>query len=634
MMQSNPTIFQNQEPAARRSYWSWGKVFELLVIIGLPLSLFWAFLPEAIRIGNGEQPQTIVGHLGMLLDRYWRFGKLFALFHLALALLLLWDSGYRKIWRESKTLESWDPQRGAPTGSGRLAQQLSLFLDESSRWAAHGVLVPLTDFSDRIDSLIEGIVDELHSRVNLFLVIGIAGTFFGLFGFALGAEGLLQGPNPEASLAPLSHALAVGLGNAFPVGFLGLFFTLLGHVAASSEEEKLRVAAAEATQRCLAARPATGLGDQIADVLRPVVDAQKTIAEALDPLRNLQRTLSETLEPVIRQFGQQLEQTGQVIQGQFDLLHSAVAGVESAVSGLAQLVAELRSVLRDVPRMLVQMAERASELQKAQTECCTALSQLQDATARCLSSLESASFKMQEFPTEARTNLEAAFRDVAAQCKQGWVDVARDYETTLAQIATNAVDGVQRSISEACDRLTNTSQEVATQLGQLAINARSVLENAVPAAIQTAVRELRGPLAELDQAFRAHYPQAVKDVTLAVQNGLELVGRAEQAVHHLLESVEQIEPALEAWQSLQKRLAECTVELKKASEASEHWTALRQDVLKVADKSQIAADTLRELRSTAQQVQQGLSELRGTVHGIHNLAVDSGVRVRPRFFAR
>src|ERR1700674_3788403 len=69
-------------------------------------------------------------------------------------------------------------------GKSDIVRELEVFLEEADRWRVQGVVLPLSDYSDRIDSLIEGLVDRLHNAVNLFLVAGLAGTFFGMAEFA------------------------------------------------------------------------------------------------------------------------------------------------------------------------------------------------------------------------------------------------------------------------------------------------------------------------------------------------------------------------------------------------------------------------------------------------------------------
>jgi hypothetical protein len=122
------------------------------------------------------------------------------------------------------------------------------------------------------------VTSSLHSRVNLFLVVGVAGTFFALFQFALKVSG---------AGADVAKSLREGLVLAFPVGFFGLVWTLLGHYAAFALEQELRRSVNGAIQRVMGQRQAYS---------HSVLDE---ISAALKPLKDLQGTLGETLQPVL-----------------------------------------------------------------------------------------------------------------------------------------------------------------------------------------------------------------------------------------------------------------------------------------------------------------------------------------------
>src|SRR5438874_5312272 len=140
--------------------------------------------------------------------------------------------------REIRACRNWI-DHGETSAKSQIVGELRLFLDESERWRTQGVAVPMTDYSDRIDSFIEGLSDHLHNAVNLFLIVGLAGTFFGMAEFARRAANPQQLSDPKEVLG----ALQTALGHSFPIGFLGLCLTILGHPLASYFESRLREAA-------------------------------------------------------------------------------------------------------------------------------------------------------------------------------------------------------------------------------------------------------------------------------------------------------------------------------------------------------------------------------------------------------
>jgi hypothetical protein len=100
--------------------------------------------------------------------------------------------------------------------------------------------------------MIEGYADNLHSAVNLFLIVGLAGTFLGMAEFARQAPDLQINSDPRKVL----DALRIALGHSFPIGFLGLCLTVIGHPFAALFEWKLRYAAKDAINHALRIRTA------------------------------------------------------------------------------------------------------------------------------------------------------------------------------------------------------------------------------------------------------------------------------------------------------------------------------------------------------------------------------------------
>lgn len=237
---------------------------------------------------------------------------------------------------------------------------LEQFVDESRAMGGKGLFVPMTDFSDRLDSAVEGKIAELHDRTNLFLYVGIAGTMFGVFEFAFRSYDLIISSAAQSDkLIKLGEYLASSMSRAFPVGFFGLLFTFIAQVIATRPEQHLREELSEATRKALDARKAAIRAQ--ADVIQK---ASRMIAEAVAPLKDLQTTFSESLKPVVELFGERLDRSLSLIQTQFKRLETSSAGlqtlvdeVKKAVGSIADATNSLDFTIKQTPNVINHLLE-------------------------------------------------------------------------------------------------------------------------------------------------------------------------------------------------------------------------------------------------------------------------------------
>src|SRR6202171_6320059 len=145
----------------------------------------------------------------------------FALLHVIVVLFI--GSTMRKLLAATQELKKWEP--GQP-GEGA-AMVLAAFVEDSNRLGARGFVVPITDYSDRLDAQVENIVDEVSERTALLLIVGIAGTIFGVFEFASRSLAVASGDR----LARIGEILAASIAKAFPVGFVGLILMMAFQLA-------------------------------------------------------------------------------------------------------------------------------------------------------------------------------------------------------------------------------------------------------------------------------------------------------------------------------------------------------------------------------------------------------------------
>jgi ABC-type transporter Mla subunit MlaD len=348
-----------------------------------------------------------------LLRNYAVYGWPFLVLHLVVLGLSVYT--WIGLRREIAHLSQWAP--GSPAGGSQATGILDQFIDECQKLGAQGFFVPMTDFTDRLDSIVSGKVTELYERVNLFLTVGIGGTLFGVFEFAFRSAAALHTeatPSGER-VAALGSILSESLAKAFPVGFVGLGLMFLGQLFGSFLENRLHQALAGATSKALHRRMEVSHAQA-----QVVADAAKRIETALAPIQNLQAMMVDTLGPVVKELGERLEQSLGLVKAQFGELERTTAGFSSAVADLRSGVATLEKntehlggLLRQAPEVLGQLGE----LQRGQEEALQAfqanLRTSLQASERTLQALEIATQASQDLPGRILAATQEALESVS-----------------------------------------------------------------------------------------------------------------------------------------------------------------------------------------------------------------------------
>lgn len=541
-----------------------------------------------------------------LLSRYLVYGWPFFIAHLAVLYALVRHTYFRRLRPELRALGAINPEaikaevlagrRSSPEESQpAVAMQLILFMEQAELWARSGVAIPLTDFSDRMDSIIDGIVDELHSRVNLFLIVGIAGTFFGLFEFAVAATPALRSGGPE-TLSILSSELTRALSNAFPVGFVGLVATLVGHLVVSSDEEKLRGAAARATQRCLHARTIGGVGERISEAIAPLVSLEEKLVQALKPVENLQDTLGRTLEPVITKFGEQLDGNKRLVEEQLSSLKSSVEQMQTAIASAAR-------VLEEVPQQVKAIADVAAEARKDITRASETIEKLEAASAAAVASASTVVGQLENLPELAKEGFTTAFGKVGEDAAAHWRSVTQGLIVDLEGILRAPIGEMARHTKDIEAHLASAS----ANLYSVAANANLVLEKA----ISEAVPRIEEPLRRLSDAAKRDFPEAAEKISRILSESMQVMQDAEKIAREMNESTKTVAATTQAWKALDQQLAATSERLKTLGLTREEMENLRQ-LIQVA-----AADTSKkDMMTTLQQLHTAASDAASTVKQI------------------
>ena len=104
----------------------------------------------------------VITTLLQLFSNYFKFAWLFCLLHTIVAGLFFLH--IKTILQEGDALRRWISGTHEPQND--CARVLQQFVDESRYWGPRGTFVPMTDFSDRLDSFVGGRLDTLHNLVR------------------------------------------------------------------------------------------------------------------------------------------------------------------------------------------------------------------------------------------------------------------------------------------------------------------------------------------------------------------------------------------------------------------------------------------------------------------------------------
>jgi hypothetical protein len=446
---------------------------------------------------------------------YITHGWLFAIGHALVLEQIIYRSWHQKIRLETRALEEWartgiGPERegagreqhknvpetqssdGQQTGGGsETTQLLDQFVSESKKLGRQGFFVPMTDFSDRLDSIVDGMIGELHDRTNLFLLIGIAGTLFGLFEFAFKAVDVLQSGaiEPGERVLKLGEFLAASMSKAFPVGFMGLVLTFLAQIFVAYPERRLRTALTDATQKALHSRE---------DASTSQVEA---IRDAMSPLNDLKETLTQSVQPVVVEFGERLDQSLSLVKIQFDELRTttgslatAVDSVKTGVDSLNSAADNLKALLQDVPVIL----KDVTELQAYQR---SSIENLSESFREQLTQTRELTFAVGQTVQNLNTLPGEIIREnklALYQLSEDTLEIYRAASQAFGEQLHHDYDVLFDDIGTRVDDIKNSMTGVSAELTLVAKDAGGALEGlrSLPADIRGELKEAFGNLSE------------------------------------------------------------------------------------------------------------------------------------------
>jgi hypothetical protein len=431
--------------------------------------------------------------LGRLVAAYGRDAWPFAIAHAAVAIFLV--SSVRTLLAETRALNAWQP---GDEGRAMITRILASFVNDSRSLGSRGFIVPMTDYSDRLDSQIENIVDEIAERTNMLLIVGIAGTLFGVFEFAARTRSLPGGDR----LAQMGGILAESIAKAFPVGFIGLMLMLIFQIALAKPISSLHDAASNATRRALENRGS--VSDTLADSIASAIGT--SIAESMEPVSTLGATVSEHLQPIVVTLGDRLEQSLALVKSQFGAIDKstqrftdATAHLQTSASAMTTTADELRKVMASAPAVLAKTAELQNLQHRALTQIQSAFDRDLKIASHVTETLDRVTNAISSLPEElvsrATAAVKASFDEVAAQSLKSWQTLTADLRAELQLQTASLVIETKEEIGRVQEQV----GAAAAEWGRLAAHGETLISEP----LSRALSEINRSTAEVAEKLTA-----------------------------------------------------------------------------------------------------------------------------------
>jgi hypothetical protein len=595
--------------------------------------------------------------LGELLLNYVTYGFPFAALHVLVAVMLVRQTWYRKIRVETQALERWAPRASpSPPGQGVAAETtriLDEFVADCDKLGGQGFFIPMTDFSDRLDSIVDGVTSEMHDRTNLFILVGVAGTLLGVFEFAFESQRAIMGnaANPGQSLPELSKALTSSMSKAFPVGFVGLVLTFAAQVIASFPERRLRTALADATGKALEAREeasrshATALQDSVQAMRETMGESVRSMEGALRPLANLQETLGTFVEPTMNELREHLGKSLELVRAQFDEMQKTNAGTQEIVNSAKQAVAELREVAGSQVEQSRQTREINESTIRDMRQQQATLAVFQDTLTANLERVEllndtvaRAAEGVEALPGRVQAAAQMTFDYLAGDTLAAWRGMSDELKHQVAGEHERLLDDAAAQAKEVYDTLLAASAE----LGGVAAGVRASVDGLtkLPEHLEAEMRRVFGSVAatstgywnqrtdsymEQMSAHQGRFLDVIREKTEDVERSLR------QASDHLTDISRRMDIIL--GDSLKSAIREAKSELEAGLKhldrvLVEHYPQLSHNVLTLSESLQEAVARSSEIHHESAQWLQGVRDAYERLADINRVLAEAIARAR------
>ncbi len=371
----------------------------------------------------------------------------------------------------------------------------------------------------------------IRGLIGLFLLVGIAGTFLGLWEVAssFGNAGAAAQSASSGALGAAARAnetiqlLFRGIAKAFPVGFIGLLLTLFGNLIAdwieSSKRKKI-----EAFMDVFADPVLT----KLTQVLEPVANFGATLHLSLEPVIE---KLASTLQPIPIMMAQQRDELSNAKTALVEAasaLRESGAQISASVVGLKEMAETSRAALKSATTLSSNIndyfAKITSKLDLATDHASTAFEKYDTALTYMSASVTGAAAAMQRVPADLRADLTAALVASYNEASEAREQELKDlYSEARHQFQINMVNAMS-TVTSDFERLKKDFEGVAVRVDTSVANAQNSFER-----YDTAWREEAQTLRE--QIVKEIDPQFRSELETAAKSAKEAVDEAARAGH-------------------------------------------------------------------------------------------------------
>lgn len=569
-----------------------------------------------------------------LVTGYWHFGKPFLAAHASVITFILYDSWYRKIRRETNSLKLWNPPTDQPTSISRDSETTHLldqFTTESQKLGGQGFFIPMTDFSDRLDSIVDGMIAELHDRTNLLLIVGISGTLFGVFEFAFRAQEAISDKSIPASeqMALLGKYLSGSMAKAFPVGFMGLMLTLIFQVWAAFPERRLLNALSTATRKALQQRERMSRSQ--ADIVRQSTERLET---AMQPLADLKDTLTLSVQPVIAEFGERLDQSLNLVKVQTEKLqestesvHEAVQSVHEGVSSLEAVAESLKVLLHKAPDVLERIIRIQGHQEASLIEFDECLSEQLRQTQKIGVDIDGTIKAIKLLPQDVLREHKAVLHYLGEDSLALWANISHEFGQKLYSDYLERFDDIDTRAKETNTAVETILQQLQQVVGGISAATESLRE--VPSTILNGTKEVFGDVSkqslEVWKKMSEEYGSSVHDESIKYLTTVEL--EVEKIRTSLVDAAEELKrvgqssdellvaPIEKALNNIRSQISGDLQELNRV--LAERYPEISKDVLVFSNDLKTSLGQVQEIQNTLASWLQDARSAQAHVHEVH-----------------
>lgn len=475
--------------------------------------------------------EAITGFFSLLislLHQYLIQAWPFMLMHLVLGAIIVVDlrdirdtCQDLRLYRQSSDEE----QKSELASKDSLVDAISRFEDQARKMGRKGLVAPMTDFSDRLDAEVDQKIGRVNDFIGLLLVVGIAGTMFGVFEFAFEARDVIGGQGGNATVE-LSEFLAESMAKAFPVGFMGLLWMLIGQYFSADYEHRLQNQVSKTSLHVLEQRSetATSQAEHVQDAVDEVKGVANSIEKALEPVKGLKETIRDGVTPIVSELGHRLEESVEVIRTQSDQMKTTSENVQSTLDSVIedtrQVVRQMRTETQELKQYMEKIPDVVEQTKDLQTDQKSLLNKIDSTQSRLDQSLEileqasegvrRTSDTLEALPSRLEEANQQAASNAQRRAVEAWAENFEALEDGLRQTHADYLSEIRqhtRDLEEKSTSLPDAFEDAAIELGEVARGMERTLTEVFKEAVDDALDRVEN---QVDEKLLDRYPDAVE----------------------------------------------------------------------------------------------------------------------------